>query len=138
MKMKYGVTLALVAALLGTAPALATDYWVATTGNDSNPGTQASPFLTLWQAASVATPGTTVHVAPGTYSSSLYCNTPDVTGQVEVCMTTSGTASAPITLAQRIEANPGRMHSLGGMHEGTTVELAAVPGVLETAESFSV
>src|SRR5262249_41516366 len=97
MRMKFGITLALVAVLLGTASAMAVDFYVSTTGSDSNPGTQASPFLTLWKAASVAAPGTTVHVAPGTYSSSRYCKTPDVVGQVAVCMTTSGTASAPIT-----------------------------------------
>lgn len=46
----------------------ATDYYVATTGNDSNPGTQERPFLTILKASQVASPGTTVHVAPGTYT----------------------------------------------------------------------
>jgi hypothetical protein len=42
--------------------------YVATTGADTNPGTQAQPFLTIQQAANVATPGTIVHVASGSYS----------------------------------------------------------------------
>jgi hypothetical protein len=104
MRMKFAVTLALVAILLGTATsAMATDLYVATTGSDSNAGTQTAPFLTLNKAASVATPGTTVHVAPGTYSTFIYCDAPDVTGEGMVCMTTSGTASAPITFVSETQ-----------------------------------
>jgi Periplasmic copper-binding protein (NosD) len=41
--------------------------YVATTGDDGNAGTAAAPFRTIGHAASVATPGTTVIVADGTY-----------------------------------------------------------------------
>ncbi len=41
--------------------------YVSTTGSDSNNGTQGSPFKTIAKAASVASSGSTVHVAPGTY-----------------------------------------------------------------------
>lgn len=41
--------------------------YVATTGSDSNAGTQAAPFKSISKAASVAKPDTIVHVAPGTY-----------------------------------------------------------------------
>lgn len=41
--------------------------YVATTGSDSNPGTQTRPFKTILKASAVAKPGTTVHVAPGNY-----------------------------------------------------------------------
>jgi len=41
--------------------------YVATTGSDSNPGTEAKPFRTIGHAVSQATPGTSVHVAAGTY-----------------------------------------------------------------------
>jgi len=58
--------------------------YVSTSGNDSNPGTQVSPFATLNKAASVATAGTTVHVLPGTYNEA-FSNSQ------------SGTATAPIT-----------------------------------------
>ena len=46
---------------------LAATYWVATTGNNSNPGTQALPFLTVGKAASIAQGSDTVIVNPGTY-----------------------------------------------------------------------
>src|SRR5260221_416051 len=42
--------------------------YVATTGNDSNPGTLVSPWLTLQHACNLITPGSTVNVAPGTYA----------------------------------------------------------------------
>ncbi|MFL6657183.1 MAG: DUF1565 domain-containing protein [Massilia sp.] len=42
-------------------------YYVATTGSDANPGTADAPFLTILRASNVALPGTTIHVAPGTY-----------------------------------------------------------------------
>lgn len=44
-----------------------THLYVAPSGSDSNPGTRDEPFRTLGRAAQAATPGTTVHVAPGTY-----------------------------------------------------------------------
>lgn len=60
------------------------NFYVATTGSDSNPGTQAAPFRTIKKAASVATAGYTVHVADGTYNE-------------QVATNLSGTASAYIT-----------------------------------------
>jgi hypothetical protein len=41
--------------------------YVATTGQDTHAGTEAKPFATIARAAQAATPGTIVHVAPGTY-----------------------------------------------------------------------
>jgi len=52
----------------------ALNYYVATTGNDSNPGTLASPFATLSKACSVATSGYTINVAAGTYTDYAQCN----------------------------------------------------------------
>lgn len=43
------------------------NYYVAPNGSDSNPGTAQLPFQTILRASKVALPGTTVHVAPGTY-----------------------------------------------------------------------
>ncbi len=57
--------------------------YVSPTGSDSNPGTSTRPFRQVAKAARVATAGTIVHVAPGTY------------GYVE--STRSGTQAAPIT-----------------------------------------
>jgi hypothetical protein len=49
------------------APPTTYNLYVATTGSDSNPGTQAAPFRTILKASQVAQPDTTVHVAAGTY-----------------------------------------------------------------------
>jgi hypothetical protein len=62
---------------------MSTDLYVSMNGSDSNPGTAAAPFATILKASQVATPGTTVHVAPGTYAGGFKT-------------TTSGTESAPI------------------------------------------
>lgn len=48
------------------APARARLY-VASAGSDLNPGSKSAPFQTIQRAAAAATPGTTVHVAPGVY-----------------------------------------------------------------------
>jgi alpha-L-arabinofuranosidase len=47
--------------------AAASEYHVAATGNDANPGTQVKPFKTISAAAKVAQPGDTVTVHAGTY-----------------------------------------------------------------------
>lgn len=62
----------------------AANYYVATTGFDSNPGTQAQPWLTIAKAASTASAGDTVTIAAGTYSE-------------YVTVSKAGTAAAPIT-----------------------------------------
>jgi MYXO-CTERM domain-containing protein len=47
--------------------ASAAEYYVSTTGSDSNPGTQASPFATLTKGVSSAGAGDTVYIGGGTY-----------------------------------------------------------------------
>jgi hypothetical protein len=49
-------------------------FYVSTTGNDSNPGTEEKPFLTLQHAASQVKPGQTVNVRGGTYCERLAVN----------------------------------------------------------------
>jgi len=46
--------------------------YVAKTGSDSNPGTYASPFLTIQRAADIVQPGDTVIVRDGLYSSTIH------------------------------------------------------------------
>jgi Right handed beta helix region/Protein of unknown function (DUF1565) len=53
--------------VLVTTQTDAADLYVAPGGHDDNPGTIGSPFKTIGKAAEAATPGTTVHVAPGIY-----------------------------------------------------------------------
>ena len=74
----------LAASVTYNGAAAASELYVSTTGSDSNPGTQAAPFLTIRRASQAATPGTIVHVAPGVYAGGFVTNT-------------SGTATARIT-----------------------------------------
>ena len=69
-------------ALLSAASA--TDYYVATTGLDTNPGTLAQPFRTIQHAAQVMVAGNTCYIRAGTYRET-------------VTSVNSGTAAAPIT-----------------------------------------
>jgi parallel beta-helix repeat protein len=53
------------------AHAQAKDYYVSSSGSDSNPGTVKKPWATLKHAAAAVEPGATIHVAPGTYRGSI-------------------------------------------------------------------
>ncbi|MDB5962082.1 MAG: hypothetical protein JWP59_3376 [Massilia sp.] len=50
------------------APPTAYHLYVATNGADNNLGSESSPFLSIERASRVALPGTTIHVAPGSYA----------------------------------------------------------------------
>jgi hypothetical protein len=55
--------------------ASAATYYVSTTGNDSNTGTQTSPWRTLGKGCStVTTSGDNIHIVAGTYTESALCN----------------------------------------------------------------
>ncbi|GAG87559.1 unnamed protein product, partial [marine sediment metagenome] len=45
-----------------------TEVWVATTGNDSNPGTESEPLATIQKGIDMVAEGGTVNVAAGTYN----------------------------------------------------------------------
>ncbi|WP_207485261.1 right-handed parallel beta-helix repeat-containing protein [Arenibaculum pallidiluteum] len=66
------------------------DLYVSTSGSDSGSGTSSSPFRTIAKASQMAQPGTTVHVAPGTYEGGFSTSK-------------SGTASAPITYVSDVK-----------------------------------
>lgn len=51
----------------GAAEEVLTCYFVATDGDDSNPGTISKPFASLSKAHSMLTPGDTVYIRGGTY-----------------------------------------------------------------------
>jgi hypothetical protein len=78
-------------------------YYVSATGNDGNPGTSASPWLTIQHAANTATAGATVNVMGGVYNE--YVSFPN-----------SGTAGEPITF----QSDP--------VVVGTTVQGAVIDG----------
>jgi hypothetical protein len=77
--------------LLEPGPEVA-NYYVATNGLDSNPGTLVQPFRSLIKAASVVTPGNLIYMRGGTYRTNAV-----------VTFGTSGTAANPI----RLRAYPG-------------------------------
>ena len=57
----------LIALMLLPVAASAATYYVAKTGSDSNPGTEAQPWLTIQKAANTLVAGDTVYVKAGTY-----------------------------------------------------------------------
>lgn len=68
--------------------------YVATTGDDdTGDGTEGNPYATIEKAASEASPGTTIHVAAGTYEGQ---RTHNIGGSVAVYTNASGTQSSPI------------------------------------------
>ncbi len=77
------VPIALTLAGVASGPVHAATYHVATSGSDSNPGTQASPWRTIAKAANMMVAGDTAIVAGGTYAE-------------KITASRSGTAAAPI------------------------------------------
>ncbi|RJP54416.1 MAG: DUF1565 domain-containing protein, partial [Anaerolineaceae bacterium] len=50
------------------SPVSTASFYVSTSGNDSNPGTQAQPWRTIQKAANTVTAGSTVFVQAGNYA----------------------------------------------------------------------
>jgi hypothetical protein len=75
-----------IAAFLNAQWTKATEYYVAVSGNDSNPGSLSKPWRTIQHAANSVVPGDTVFIHHGTYKE-------------EVILKFSGTADAPITFS---------------------------------------
>lgn len=74
-------------------------YYVATSGNDSNPGTASQPWKTIQHAASSVNPGDTVVVQAGTYNE-------------RVTLSRSGSSSAYINF----KADPARSVNMNGFN----------------------
>jgi len=68
MKSRYLLVLGLVAIFCLCGSAFATDYYVATNGDDGWPGTEAQPWATLDYAVDQIAPGDTILVKSGTYA----------------------------------------------------------------------
>lgn len=84
-----------------TCTAATVDYFVAPTGNDGNPGTQASPWRTLGKACTTvrANSGHRIRLAAGTYTLSAQCALPP-----GVDLLGAGTGSTIITGAAELYA----------------------------------
>lgn len=86
-RLKRTISACLLAGILwSTVPAPAATYYVATTGSDSNPGTEKKPWGTIAHAVTTMVPGDTTYVREGTYNES------------EIRFSESGTPAAPIKL----------------------------------------
>lgn len=74
-------------------------YYVAVTGNDAGPGTEAAPFRTIQMAADHAQAGDTIYVRDGVYAE-------------QVSLHQNGTAASPI----RLLAYPGEKPVIDGAY----------------------
>lgn len=87
LRFKQGVGVCtLVCTILPTVAAHAATYYVATTGNNGNPGTEEQPWRTVAYAVGTMAAGDTTYVRGGTYTESV------------IRFKRSGTANAPIKL----------------------------------------
>src|ERR1043166_10265653 len=88
--------------VLHPSAATAATYYVATTGNDANPGTQAQPFRTIQKGLNVLRASDTLYLRGGTYAESINSNNQTIP---------SGTSWAD---APRIAAYSGETVTLQG------------------------
>jgi hypothetical protein len=99
LTLSVSVVLSLVLGAAGTARAA--EYYLATTGSDSNAGTMDAPWATLQKAASTAAAGDTVWIRGGTYM----VTTPASSG-AGVNFSKSGTSSANINFFAYQDEHP--------------------------------
>jgi hypothetical protein len=83
---------------VGGSAFAATNIYVSPTGSDSNPGTQTAPVKTITRADALASAGSTIHVAAGTYNVS--APSKDNAG---IVTRKSGTASARIRFVSDVK-----------------------------------
>jgi hypothetical protein len=95
------------------AKPVGTDLWVAPTGSDAASGSRTAPLKTVGVALAKASPGSMIHVQPGTYAETL-------------TIATSGRADAPITL--RAE---GKVSLTGSSKSGRILQVLADYWVIE-------
>jgi hypothetical protein len=102
----------LISVLVSPAATSAATYYVATTGKDSNPGTENNPWGTVAYAIATMVAGDTTYVRGGTYN------------EYEIRFAESGTSEAPIKLVNYPgEApvihfnNPARFHRILIQHK---------------------
>jgi parallel beta-helix repeat protein len=70
-------------------------YYVSPSGSNSNPGTLASPFLTVQKAVNTVGPGDTIYLRAGTYSESVHISVTGTSGG-EITLTSYSGETATI------------------------------------------
>lgn len=108
-----------------TCTAATVDYFVAPTGNDGNPGTQTSPWLTLGKACTsvAANSGHRIRVAAGTYTLTVPCALPP-----GVDLLGAGTGSTILTGAAALYAPTSSGSTWSG--DKFLIGLRSPPGTL--------
>jgi parallel beta-helix repeat protein len=109
----FGMILA--GSILSATGSEAATYYVATDGNDTNPGTATQPFRTIGQGISLLQASDTLYIKSGTYDESIDSNT--------ITIPTGTSFSNPVTIA----ANPGETVTLrpSSTYSGAVIALAA-------------
>lgn len=114
--------------LLFSSLAQAATYYVATTGNDTNAGTQAQPFLTLQKGLAAAVNGDAVLVANGTYTGAGNTNL-SFSGKTITLRSLGGAANCILdceAAARAFAFTSGE--TAGTILEGVTIKNASFPG----------
>lgn len=117
-----------VAMLCIAAPASATTYRVATTGNDRNDGV-TRPFLTLTKAVSVLKDGDTIQLHAGTYTGGMSIHRANITVEsypgelATISMPIRGKADNTLTLgAGAVGANIRNLRLVGGVYYALKID----------------
>ena len=99
--------------------ASAADLYVAETGNDANPGTEASPWQTIGKCAAMAMPGDTCRIASGKYRELVKPPRSGAPGK-PVSFVAASTTGAPVVIT-------GRRPITGfSLHDGAKIWKATV------------
>lgn len=94
----FGILLPLILVILGASTAHAVIYYVALTGNDSNPGTIAQPFRSIARGVNSLTAGDTLYLRGGTYTERIDLATPNKTGTPSAWITIAGYTGESVTI----------------------------------------
>jgi hypothetical protein len=95
----------------------ATTYYVSSSGNDSNGGSEVQPFRTIQRAANIVNPGDTVIVEDGVYTGTgAGTSCASSASRPIVCLTRGGTSASVVTFKAR---NVGGA-KLDGQHNTST------------------
>lgn len=92
---------------LMTTWAWTTEYYVSSSGNDSNSGTQSQPWRTIQHAADSVEPGDIVYIYAGTYPEQVIFN---VSGTANAPIKFSAVLGETVTIEGSLEFAPGTMY----------------------------
>ena len=84
--------------LLGAITAEGATYYVATTGNDANPGTLNQPFKTFAQGVRLLQPGDTLYIRGGLYTERIDVQGPNKTGMPGKYITIAGSPGETVII----------------------------------------